>query len=70
MDSETLPLSFEQIDANLFKGLVPSTNTLIGIFAKSDDGQYVQQLDDDIVTYKNVKMSVVTLRMLLIYESI
>lgn len=69
MESETLPLSFEQIDDNLFKGLVPSTNTLIGIFVKSD-GQYVQQLDDDIVTYKNVKMTVVTLRMLLIYESI
>ena len=66
----TLPLEFEQIDADLYKGTVPSSGIMIGIFITNADGLYEQKQDNEIITYKNVKMTVMTLRMLLIYESI
>lgn len=66
----TLPLEFEQIDTDLYKGTVPSSGTMIGIFITNSDGLYEQKQDNEIITYKNVKMTVMTLRMLLIYESI
>ena len=69
-EPQTLPLSFDEIGDNLFKGLVPGSGAMVGVFVKNDEGTYVQKLDEDMVTYKSVTMTVMTLRMLLIYDDL
>lgn len=69
-EPQTLPLSFVEIGDNLFKGLVPSSGAMVGVFVKNDEGTYVQKIDEDMVTYKSVTMTVMTLRMLLIYDDL
>ena len=69
-DVKALPLDFELIDADsrLYKGIIPTTKTLIGIFEQDAMGNFIQKADDEMVTYMNVQMTVITLRMILIYQ--
>ena len=69
-EPQTLPLEFVEIGDDLYKGLVPSSGTMVGVFVKNDEGTYVQKLDEDMVTFKSVTMTVITLRMLLIYDDL